>query len=304
MMTDTNLSLQGKVAIVTGSGRGIGRAIAHLMASRGASVVVNDLDGDQALAVCGEIETRGGRAIAHVAPVGPTQTADDSVAKALDSFGRLDIVCTNAGNLRDRVLWNTSDDDFDSVIETHLRGTFTFGRAAARHFRATEAGGRLILVSSLAGQRGNFGQTAYSAAKAGIAAFARTWSMELARAGVTVNAIVPNALTRMTATIPGLSEHAEAAERGEPIPAHMRQKMGIGTAEDIAPLAVFLASDAAAGITGQCIGIGGDRLSLWAHPKEKRFEIMDGGWTPEAIAENWPSRFQTDLEEVGIKFDD
>lgn len=303
MTMETSLSLQGKVAIVTGAGRGIGRAIAHLMAAHGARLVVNDLDGDQAMAVCREIEAAGGQAIAHASPVGPTDTAEDCIGKAINSFGRLDIVCTNAGNLRDRVLWNISDEDFDSIIETHLRGTFTFARAAARHFRTTDAGGRLVLVSSLAGQRGNFGQTAYAAAKAGIAAFARTWSMELAKARVTVNAIVPNALTRMTATIPGLTEHAEAAARGEPLPPRLRQTMGIGTADDIAPLAVFLASKAAARITGQCIGIGGDRLSLWAHPKEKRFEIRDGGWTPEAIADSWNRKFEGDLEEVGIKFD-
>ena len=303
-MMSTAKSLQGKVAIVTGSGRGIGRSIAHLMAEHGAKVVINDIDGDNAETVCAEIIAKGGQAVTHVAPVGPTQTAEDCVTKAVETFGQLDIVCTNAGNLRDRVLWNTSDEDFDSVIETHLRGTFTFGRAAARHFRASAIGGRLVLISSLAGQRGNFGQTAYSAAKAGIAALARTWSMELAKAGVTVNAIVPNALTRMTETIPGLSEHAEAAKQGEPVPESLRQKMGIGTPDDIAPLAVFLASDAASSVTGQCIGIGGDRLSLWAHPTEKRFEIMPGGWSAESIAACWETNFAAEREDVGIKFDD
>ncbi len=303
-MVQSAQTLQGKTAIVTGSGRGIGRAIAHLMASRGAHVVINDIDGDQAQAVCDEIREQGGKAIAFAAPVGPTQTAEDCVAKTLSEFGRLDIVCTNAGNLRDRVLWNTTDEDFDSVIETHLRGTFTFARAAARHFREAGHGGRLILFSSLAGQRGNFGQTAYSAAKAGIAAYTRTWSMELAKAGVTVNAIVPNALTRMTATMPLFAEHAAALERGESIPDELRKNMGIGSAEDIAPLAAFLASDAAAHVSGQCIGIGGDRLSLWAHPREKRFALMDGGWTPEAIEQTWRGEFEAEREDVGIKFDD
>ncbi|MCO6188556.1 SDR family NAD(P)-dependent oxidoreductase [Rhizobium sp. L1K21] len=303
MMVKNVQTLRGKVAIVTGSGRGIGRAIAHLMASRDAQVVINDIDGDQAQVVCNEIRGQGGKATAFAGPVGPTSTAEDCVAKALSEFGRLDVVCTNAGNLRDRVLWNTSDDDFDSVIETHLRGTFTFARAAARHFRQAGQGGRLILISSLAGQRGNFGQTAYSAAKAGIAAFARTWSMELAKAQVTVNAIVPNALTRMTATMPLFAEHAEALERGEAIPEELRKNMGIGSANDIAPLAAFLASDAAAQITGQCIGIGGDRLSLWSHPAEKRFALMDGGWTPEAIETIWRDEFEAEREEVGIKFD-
>ena len=135
-------------------------------------------------------------------PVGSTEAADALVERAVAEFGRLDVMVTNAGVLRDKVLWKMSDDDFDTVVDTHLRGTFTCARAAAIRMRAQEEGGRIIVVGSPAGQYGNFGQTNYAAAKAGIVAFARTWAMELARAQITVNAIVPTAWTRMTASIP------------------------------------------------------------------------------------------------------
>ncbi|MCK8779443.1 SDR family oxidoreductase [Rhizobium sp. NTR19] len=299
----TSIDLSGKSAIVTGSGRGIGRATALALAHAGASVVVNDLDGDAVEEVVATISEAGGKAAPAVHAIGSSEAAQACVETALSAFGRLDIMVTNAGNLRDRVLWNTGDEDFDSVIETHLRGTFTCARAAARHFREAGGGGRLILVSSLAGQRGNFGQTAYSAAKAGIAAMTRTWSMELAKTRVTVNAILPNALTRMTSTIPALQGYAEAAERGEPLPDNLRASFGIGTAEDVAPLAVFLASDRSSTITGQCIGIGGDRLSLWSHPQEKQVALCKGGWSADEIAERWASDFAGLEESVGITMD-
>lgn len=295
------IDLGGKVAVVTGAGRGIGRAMALALAKAGAAVVVNDLDVATTDEVVRSIRGGGGKATGAVCAIGDSAAADQCVETAVSSFGRLDIMITNAGNLRDRVLWNTSDEDFDQVIATHLRGTFTCARAAARHFRTAGEGGRLILMASLAGQRGNFGQTAYGAAKAGIAAMARTWSMELAKAKVTVNAIVPNALTRMTETIPVFAPYAAMAERGEPLPEHLRSNIGVGTAEDVAPLAVFLSSDRAAGISGQCIGLGGDRLSLWQHPQEKQFALHHGGWTAEAIAETWPGMFEGAMESVGIE---
>jgi len=168
--------------------------------------------------------------------------------------------------------------------------------------REQDEGGRLVVVSSWAGQRGNFGQTNYAAAKAGIAAFARTWAMECARARITVNAIVPNAITRMISTIPGMAPIVEAAERGEPLPDMVRKQMGMGTPEDVAPLLVFLCSDSAAEITGQCIGLGGDKLSLWAHPKEISVAYRDGGWTADAIAEVWPTSVGAQPETYGIPF--
>lgn len=296
------MNLDGKVAVVTGSGRGIGRAYAEALAEAGAAVVINDVDADVAQQTVEDITKNGGRAVAEVVAVGSTEAADRLVNRAVEAFGRLDVMCTNAGILRDRTLWKMSDDDFDAVIETHLRGTFTCGRAAAIRMREQGEGGSLVLVSSIAGQRGNFGQTNYAAAKAGIAAYARTWAMELAKSNITVNAIVPNAITRMIASIPGMGPLVEQAERGEPLPDLIRKGMGMGLPGDVAPLLVFLASDAAREVTGQCIGLGGDKLSLWAHPQEIRMAYRDGGWSADAIAEVWKSSVGQQLESYGIPF--
>jgi 3-oxoacyl-[acyl-carrier protein] reductase len=244
----------------------------------------------------------GGKAVSCVCAVGSTEAADQLVRAAVDGFGRLDVMVTNAGILRDRTLLKMEDADFDAVIETHLRGTFTCGRAAARQMRDQGQGGRIVLVSSIAGQLGNFGQTNYAAAKAGIAAMARTWALELARSNIAVNAVVPNALTRMVATVPVMGALAEAAERGEPLPPTARQQMGLGTPEDVAPLVVFLASDAAAGITGQAIGLGGDKLSLWGHPHEVAVAYREGGWSAEGIAEIWATSVGQRLEPYGVPF--
>jgi 3-oxoacyl-[acyl-carrier protein] reductase len=162
-------------------------------------------------------------------------------------------------------------------------------------------GGRIIVIGSPAGQRGNFGQTNYAAAKAGIVAMARTWSLELARAGITVNAVIPVAATEMTKTIPAFAPAIAEAERtGEPLPAWMRKDEGLGTVEDAAGLVVFLASDASAAITGQAIGVGGDRLALWAHPQEKKVELRDGGWNADEIAAAWAEGVGAQPESSGI----
>ena len=294
------MDLRDKVALVTGSGRGLGLAFAVHLAKAGAAVVVNDVDPAAAGAAVRAIVGAGGRAVAEVVPVGSSEAAQRCIGRAVSAFGRIDIAVANAGILRDKVLWNMTDDDFDQVIETHLRGTFTVARAAARRMREQDEGGRLILVSSVSGQRGNFGQTNYAAAKAGIAAFARTWAMECARARITVNAIVPVAMTQMVATIPGMQRHAEAMARGEALPSELRTGMGLGSPEDVAPLVVFLASSEAADVTGQCIGLGGDKLSLWAHPQEKRVAYRSGGWTAEAIAEVWRSSVGQAPETYGV----
>lgn len=293
-------SLTGQVHIVTGAGRGIGLAIAQAMAKAGAAVVINDVEVEVAEAAAESIRVAGGRAAIAVAAIGETEAADHCIQIALEHFGRMDGLVANAGVLRDTILWKVTDEDFDQVLRTHLRGAFTCGRAGARHFRDAGQGGVITLVSSVAGQRGNVGQTAYSAAKAGVAAMARTWSMELSRAGVSVNAIVPTALTRMVATIPGLGEAVESAERGEPIPHRLRHDLGLGTPQDVAPLAVFLASGAGRQITGQCIGIGGDRLSLWSHPQEVALCQKEGGWNVESIAEAWEHTMSMHRQKVGI----
>jgi len=295
-----DIDLSGQVAVVTGSGRGLGLAFAQALARAGAAVVVNDVDAQAAEAAVQAIVGEGGRAVAEVVPVGSAEAADRLVARAVASFGKLDLMCANAGILRDRVLWNMSDEDFDSVIHTHLRGTFTCARAAVRQMREQGHGGSLVLISSLSGQRGNFGQTNYSAAKAGIAAFARTWAMECAKSDITVNAIVPVAYTQMVATIPSLAPLAELVARGEPLPSDVRQRLGLGLAEDVAPLLVFLASAHARKVTGQCIGIGGDKLSLWSHPQEVRVAYREGGWSPERIAGVWDSSIGLELQSVGV----
>jgi NAD(P)-dependent dehydrogenase (short-subunit alcohol dehydrogenase family) len=292
--------LDDRVAVVTGSGRGLGRAYAVALARAGAAVVVNDVDADAAEQTVAAIGDAGGRAVAEVRAVGDTAAADALVACAVAAFGRLDVMVTNAGLLRDRVLWKMSDDDFDAVIDTHLRGTFTCARAAAIRMRAQDEGGRIIVVGSPAGQYGNFGQTNYAAAKAGVVAFARTWALELARSNITVNAIVPTAWTRMTASIPIYQPLAARAEAGEDFPPEVRREHAIGRPEECAPLVVFLASDTAAGVTGQAIGIGGDRLSLYSHPAELVAELRDGGWTAEAIAARWDEAFAPSQQPYGV----
>jgi NAD(P)-dependent dehydrogenase (short-subunit alcohol dehydrogenase family) len=294
------LSLKGKVAIVTGSGRGLGLAFAQSLAGAGAQVLVNDIEAATAEAAAASIRDAGGTAVAQAGAVGSTATAELLVERAVAEFGRLDIMCANAGILRDKMLWNMSDEDFDAVIHTHLRGTFTCARAAVRQMRAQDQGGRLLLVGSPAGQRGNVGQGNYAAAKAGIAAMARTWSMECARSAITVNAIVPVAWTQMVASIPALAPIAQAVAQGEPIPAEIRQRMGLGRPEDVAPLITFLASDRAANITGQCIGLGGDKLALWSHPQELHTAYQAGGWTAQDISAVWGSSVGAQLQSVGV----
>ncbi|MEV6751102.1 SDR family NAD(P)-dependent oxidoreductase [Streptomyces sp. NPDC051214] len=299
-MDSYTVDLSGKVAVVTGSGRGLGLAYAAALARAGAAVVVNDVDEEAAEQAVKTITEAGGRAVAEVAAVGSSEAAERLVARAVAEFGRLDVMVTNAGILRDRVLWKMTDDDFDAVLTTHLRGTFTCARAAAVRMREQGEGGSLILVGSPAGQRGNFGQTNYAAAKAGIAALVRTWSMELARADVTVNAIVPVAATAMTETIPAFAPYIEAMKEGQPLPDFLRKGEGFGTADDCAALVPFLASGFARDVTGQCVGIGGDRLTLWSHPRESSVAYADGGWTPESIAAAWHTSVGSTPEPVGI----
>ena len=296
-MTD----LSGKTALVTGAGRGLGFAYAAALAGVGASVLVNDADKDSAEQAAARVAADGGVAQAHAAVVGTAEVADELIRTVTEAYGRLDVLVTNAGIIRDRMLWKMSDEDFDAVIDVHLRGTFMCARAAVRHMRDAGGGGRLILVGSPAGQRGNVGQSNYAAAKAGIAAMVRTWSMECAKAGITVNAIIPVAATGMTETIPAFAPYVAAwRQHGEEFPAWLRRGAGFGSPEDAAGLVVFLASEAAAGVTGQCVGVGGDRLSLWSHPQEVAVAFHDGGWDADSIAAAWASTVGSQPESVGI----
>ncbi|WP_258932954.1 SDR family NAD(P)-dependent oxidoreductase [Nesterenkonia pannonica] len=225
--------LNGKVAIVTGAGRGLGRCYALALAAAGASVVVNDADEKAAEGAAADITEGGGKAIAAPGRVGPEAEAQRLVETAVAEYGRLDIMVTNAGILRDRVSWKMSEEDFDAVIGTHLKGTWTCGKAALQQMRSQGEGGRLILIGSPAYQFGSFGQSNYAPAKAGIVALARTWSMELSRDKITVNVVVPTAMTAMTATIPVYKEWAEAYENGLPLPKVARTDHALGSPEDV-----------------------------------------------------------------------
>jgi NAD(P)-dependent dehydrogenase (short-subunit alcohol dehydrogenase family) len=298
------VDLTGKVAIVTGSGRGLGLAYATELARCGAAVVVNDVDAAVADGAVKSITDAGGTAVAEVVPVGSSEAAQALVDRAVAEFGRLDILVNNAGILRDSTLWKMTDEQFDAVITTHLRGTFTCTRAAAIRLREQGEGGRIICVGSPTGQVGNFGQTNYAAAKAGIVGMVRTWAMELARAQITVNAIVPVAATGMTESLPFVAPYVEKLKNGEPLPSYARKQLGFGTPEDAAGLVAFLASDAAAAISGQAVGIGGDRLALWSHPSEVVVEFADGtGWSADAIADVWPARYAGSQQTVGQQFE-
>lgn len=294
--------LDDKVAIVTGSGRGLGLAYAHELARQGAAVVVNDVDATAAHAAVDSIVSAGGRAVAVVAAIGETEAAKALVAQALDSFGRLDILVTNAGVLRDAVLWKMTDDDFDLVTRVHLRGTFTCVREAASVMRERGEGGRIICIGSPTGQRGAFGQTNYAAVKAGIVGMVRTWALELAKAQITVNAVIPVAATAMTETVPYFRAAVEASLAGEQIPEFYRHEIGFGTSDDVAGLVAYLASDSAAGVSGQAIGVGGDRIQLWSHPEPVITEFEVGGWTVEALEQKFDGLFADRLQSVGERF--
>lgn len=270
--------LQGKVAVITGAGNGIGRAHAHLFAREGAKIVVNDLgcnrDGtgnsDSAEQVVKEIKEMGGEAVANGEAVGSFESAARIVQSAVKAFGRIDVLVNNAGILRDRTILKMSPDEWGLVLQVHLNGTFTCLQAAANQMKAQGTGGRIINTSSSSGLLGNFGQSNYGAAKMGIHALTRIAATELERFKITVNAIAPNALTRMTHDLPGVQEHYTVESMG---PQH------------ISPIVAYLASDAAEKITGQTFGADGNHLFVYkmmtSHGVTKRGS--DEPWTPEEI---------------------
>jgi NAD(P)-dependent dehydrogenase (short-subunit alcohol dehydrogenase family) len=275
--------LKGKVVAVTGAGRGIGRAIALACAAEGASVVVNDygvsIDGEEpssevAQAVVDEIVAGGGAAVAVADDISTMAAGERIVQTAVDTYGRIDGVVCVAGILRERMLFNMSEDEWDAVIATHLKGTFTVFRAASGVMRKQEGGGSLVAFTSGVGMWGSVSQANYAAAKGGIVALMRSAAVGLQKYGVTANAIAPVANTRMAANVPG-----GTAETGEP--------------EDVAPMVVYLLSDAARDITGQTYTVVGGRIGLWSQPREIREMSKDGRWTVEELAERLPG-------EVGI----
>ncbi|MGY4977561.1 SDR family NAD(P)-dependent oxidoreductase [Streptomyces sp. 900105755] len=277
--------LAGKVVAVTGAGRGIGRAVALAAAAEGAKVVVNDygvaVDGasptsEVAEAVVKEIEAAGGEAVAVADDISTMAGGRRVVDVALSSYGRLDGVVCVAGILRERMLFNMAEEEWDPVVATHLKGTFTVFRAASAVMRAQRAG---TLVGFTSGNhQGSVSQANYSAAKGGIISLVRSAALGLHKYGVTANAVAPVARTRMSAGVP-----TELTEIGEP--------------EDVAAFVVYLLSDAArdAGITGQVYTVAGPKIAVWAQPRELRAAYADGGaWTPERIAAALPGSVGVD----------
>jgi NAD(P)-dependent dehydrogenase (short-subunit alcohol dehydrogenase family) len=285
--------LDGKNAVVTGAGRGLGRAYARALAAEGAAVVVNDVNEEGAANVAHEIQAAGGRAHANSDSVDAWDGARGIVQACVDTFGQIDVLVNNAGILRDRTLIKMDESDFDAVIGVHLKGTFACSHFAAQRFRE-QGSGCIINITSTSGLCGNVGQTNYAAAKAGILGMTRTWAMELARYNVRVNALAPTAVTEMVLSIPGMQD----LDPGH-LPDELRERY-MGAPEEAAPVVVFLASDTAARVNGQVWALGGDRLALWSHPREVHHELKRGGWDVAAVEEAFRSTFSSMLQPVGL----
>ena len=292
--------LKGKVAIVTGAGRGIGRGEALALAAEGAKVVVNDLGGaadgtgaDKSPAdeVVAEIKKMGGEAVANYDSVATMEGGERIIKAAIDNFGRLDILINNAGVLRDRMVFNMTEEEWDTVISVHLKGHFTCTKPACVIFRQQRSG-RIINTSSISGV-GNMGQANYSAAKEGIVGFTRTVARDMGRYGVTCNAIRPRAATRMTVT----PELKAAWEK--------RAKMGVGGSgaeapvpgvpdfsamapEAVSPMVVFLCTDEAANINGRNFLVTGGEVSLYSEPENWRSIFKEGTWTVDELCKLAP----------------
>ena len=285
--------LDDKVAIVTGAGGGLGRAPALLLASHGASVVVNDLGGardgsgagtSMADGVVEEITQAGGKAVANYGSVTNDEDAKNMVAAAKDSFGRVDILINNAGILRDRSFKNMTDDEWDAVVEVHLKGSYLATKHAWKEMLEQGDGGRIIMTSSTSGLIGNFGQTNYGAAKAGLAGFMRVLALEGMKYGITVNVLAPGALSRMTEDLPGFAgNEEEAKERMAP--------------NKVSPTVAWLCTPEAANVTGRQFCVSGNRVSLlsWQVDTIAEKDSIAPEWTVDEIGEameksmeSWP----------------
>ena len=285
--------LEGKVAIVTGSGRGIGRGIVLALAREGARVVVNDVgcsvdgrgtEGDPAAQVCREVEAMGGRAIPNYDSVSDFESAGRIVRAATEAFGRLDVLVNNAGIVRDRTIVKMTEEDFDAVLAVHLKGSFNCGRHAIPVMRE-QGYGRIVNITSSAGLRGNFGQTNYSAAKAALMGITFTWALELGKHGITVNALAPSGMTRMVGSMPGMENRPVAPEMNPDLNG---------------AIVAFLASERAGHVNGQVFGRRGYAFTLFQTPRPVAAMYREGGWTAAEIAANFDAAFAEHLQPVGI----
>ena len=283
-MEQSSDMLQGKVVLVTGAGGGIGRDIALAAAAHGAAVVVNDIgaslagegaDASPAERVVGEIRAAGGRAAANADSVADPAGAERMIACALEAFGRIDGVVNNAGILRDRFFHKMSVDDWDAVLKVHLYGSFHISRAAARHFKE-QASGSFVHMTSTSGLIGNLGQANYAAAKLGLAALSKSIALDMLKFGVRSNCIAPFAWSRMTGAIPAdTPEERARVERFKQM-----------TPAKIAPLAVYLLSDAAREVNGQIFAVRNNELFVISQPRPVRSVHRAEGWTPASIADH------------------
>ena len=274
--------LEGKVVAVTGAGRGVGREIALLCAKEGASVVVNDLGGSAegegadvgpAQETVNDIKAAGGKALANGASVSDPAGATSIIDDAVKAFGRIDAVVNNAGILRDRIWHKLSHEDWNAVIDVHLNGCFNVSKAATPYFK-DQGSGSFIHFTSTSGLIGNFGQANYSAAKLGIVGLSQSIALDMARAGVRSNCIAPFAWSRLIATIPATNE-AEAQRI---------ERMKTMSADKIAPLVAFLASDASAEVSNQVFGVRKNEIFVFSKPRPIRSMHKSEGWTVESIA--------------------
>jgi len=291
-MSDQQL-LQDKVVVVTGAGRGIGRGIAIMAAQHGAKVVVNDLGGAEdgsgdsqspADEVVAEIKNSGGDAVSSYCSVTDWDAAHEIIDLAVSYFGRIDAVVNNAGNLRDAIFHKMTEEDFDSVLNVHLKGTFNVSRAAATHFRA-QTSGVFVNMTSTSGLIGNFGQANYAAAKMGVVGLSKSMALDMGRFRVRSNCIAPFAWSRLIGTIPTKTEEEQARV------AKIQQM----TPGKIAPLAVALCSDAAKDVTGQIFGVRNNEIFLFNQPRPMRFAHTAEGWTPETVLDRVIPAFKSDF---------
>jgi NAD(P)-dependent dehydrogenase (short-subunit alcohol dehydrogenase family) len=288
-------SLDGRVAVVTGAGRGIGRSVALLLASEGMAVVVNDLGGaldgsgsDSGLArgVAEEIVGSGGRAAANGADVSDHAAAEDLIKTAVSEFCRLDVLVNAAGILRDRMVFNMSEHEWDDVIRVHLRGTFNTTKFAAAHWRALRdesAQNRIVNFTSVSGLHGAPGQPNYAAAKMGIVGLTYSTANSLAKYGVTVNAVSPGAVTRMTESVPDDRRRVRPGTADERSP------------DNVAPLVAYLASERSGWITGRIVHAAGYEVALYNNPEPVVRVVGTGPWSLDALAEQVERSFHTKL---------
>ena len=277
--------LDGRVAIVTGAGRGIGRSVALLLARRGAAVVVNDLgaavdgsgsDATPAQQVVEEITEAGGKAVANGADISDHAAAEGLVRDAIEGFGRLDVLVNVAGILRDRMVFNMAEQEWDDVIRVHLKGTFNTTKFAAAHWRSLReetAQNRIINFTSVSGLHGSPGQPNYAAAKMGIVGLTYSSANALAKYGVTVNAISPGAATRMTATVP-------QDRRRAGLPAVTDER----SPDNVAPIVAYLASEQSGWITGRIIHSSGYEIALYNNPQPVSRLIGTAPWDVDDLA--------------------